>query len=124
MGRDLGSGKSRFVAAIATVIVVGALVVAASGRGAGAPSLCCFTNDRYTGTCTVVPGKDETCESILIYLNTPNSVGRTYCGGTMARGGWVQVDCDAGKSAAQESTASSTTSCGEGKAAQPLARAK
>ena len=55
---------------------------------------CCFTNPRFTGICKVVPGEDETCSSILAYLNNPNSVGRTYCGNTKIRGGWQQVSCE------------------------------
>ena len=54
---------------------------------------CCFTNSAYTGTCQVTPNSDETCKSILDYLNTPNSVGKTYCGETNIRGGWQQTSC-------------------------------
>ena len=57
---------------------------------------CCFSNPRFTGTCRVVPGEDETCGSILGYLNNPNSVGKSYCGNTRIRGGWQQVSCDQG----------------------------
>lgn len=56
---------------------------------------CCFTNQRYSGVCQVVPGEDETCGTILSYLNTPNSTGKGYCAGTDIRGGWTQVDCNA-----------------------------
>jgi hypothetical protein len=55
---------------------------------------CCFANPRYSGKCVVEPGKDETCQSILEYLNNANSVGKGYCGGTDIRGGWAKVDCD------------------------------
>ena len=55
---------------------------------------CCFENPRYSGTCQVTPGEDETCSSILGYLNNPNSVGKSYCGNTKVRGGWTQVSCD------------------------------
>lgn len=54
---------------------------------------CCFTNPRFAGTCQVQPGRDETCSSILGYLNNPLSVGRTYCGSTSIRGGWRQAEC-------------------------------
>jgi hypothetical protein len=54
---------------------------------------CCFENPRYTGTCQVTPGPEETCGDILAYLNNPNSVGKTYCGNTKVRGGWTQVVC-------------------------------
>jgi hypothetical protein len=59
---------------------------------------CCFTNQRFTGVCRVVPGEGESCSSILGYLNNPNSVGKSYCGNTKIRGGWQQVSCDQGAS--------------------------
>lgn len=59
-----------------------------------ASAACCFTNPRYTGVCTVVPGDDESCASILAYLNNPNSTGKAYCGGTTVRGGWQQIACE------------------------------
>ena len=46
----------------------------------------------------MIPGEGETCQSILAYLNNPMSTGKSYCGGTAVRGGWVQVDCKTGKS--------------------------
>jgi hypothetical protein len=55
---------------------------------------CCFQHVGYNGTCVVEPAEGETCESILTYLNTPGTVGKTYCGGSRLRGGWVAVDCD------------------------------
>jgi hypothetical protein len=63
---------------------------------------CCFENPRYTGTCQVTPGPDESCADILAYLNNPNSVGKAYCGNTKVRGGWAQVDCDGSASIAIE----------------------
>ncbi len=104
--------SNRFFGAIhlgAGVAVAVALFVAAlPARAADAPKPCCFSNERYSGTCRVVPGNDETCDGILAYLNNPNSTGRTYCGGTNMRGGWIQMDCDTGKPLAQKSTAGST----------------
>ncbi|HXK11610.1 MAG TPA: hypothetical protein VMT70_18340 [Vicinamibacteria bacterium] len=55
---------------------------------------CCFTNPRYVGTCEIAPTKDESCASILQYLNNPQSQGKGYCGGTSVRGGWKQVPCE------------------------------
>ncbi len=55
---------------------------------------CCFTNPRFTGTCTVTTGPDETCSDVLAYLNNQASVGKTYCGNTKVRGGWNQVECE------------------------------
>jgi hypothetical protein len=58
---------------------------------------CCFTTSSgYQGVCEVTPGEDETCESILTYLNNPQSVGKTYCGNTKVRGGWKEVPCEKG----------------------------
>jgi hypothetical protein len=54
---------------------------------------CCFENPRYSGTCQVTPGPEETCGDILAYLNNPNSVGKNYCGNTKVRGGWSSVAC-------------------------------
>ena len=55
---------------------------------------CCFNNPRFTGTCKVMTGPDETCSDVLAYLNNQASVGKTYCGNTKVRGGWAQVECE------------------------------
>jgi hypothetical protein len=55
---------------------------------------CCFENPRYVGTCEVDPAKDETCATILEYLNNPQSQGKAYCGSTNIRGGWKSVPCE------------------------------
>jgi hypothetical protein len=70
-------------------VVLGWLV---SVAGAAEPA-CCFTNPAYTGVCRVTPTAEESCRSILDYLNTPASVGKTYCGQTDIRGGWQQAGC-------------------------------
>ncbi len=82
----------------ATLVVSGIVALAAtgSGRSAEAPEPCCFTNDQYAGVCRVVPAKDETCASILGYLNNPASVGKAYCDSTTIRGGWAPTSCNAG----------------------------
>jgi hypothetical protein len=54
---------------------------------------CCFTNPRYAGVCGVQPTGDETCRSILAYLNMPDSGGKVYCEATTIRGGWARVAC-------------------------------
>ncbi len=56
---------------------------------------CCFVNEAYVGTCAVVPAEKETCESILAYLNSPNSTGKTYCSSTRLRGHWKSAPCRA-----------------------------
>ena len=55
---------------------------------------CCFENPRYSGTCQVTTGPDETCSDVLSYLNNQAGVGKTYCGNTKVRGGWAQVECE------------------------------
>lgn len=55
---------------------------------------CCFTREGYQGVCKITPGEDESCESILKYLNTAGTTGKTYCGGSKLRGGWKQVKCE------------------------------
>ena len=61
--------------------------------GPDSKSDCCFTNPGYSGVCTVKPGEDETCKSILDYLNNPTSSGKACCEGTNLRGGWKLVKC-------------------------------
>jgi hypothetical protein len=70
---------------------------------------CCFENSRFSGTCQVTPGPEESCGSILGYLNNPNSVGKSYCGNTKVRGGWSTVSCEG---AAMTAT---IESCGNGR---------
>ena len=79
------------------VVVFGALcapLAAGDEAAASAAGPCCFENPRFSGTCQVTPGEDETCGDILSYLNNPNSVGKDYCGNTTIRGGWTQVACE------------------------------
>ena len=37
---------------------------------------CCYTHPNFSGTCEVTLGDEETCQSVLQYLNTPNSLGK------------------------------------------------
>lgn len=67
-------------------------------------SKCCFENPRFSGTCEVTPGPEESCGSILGYLNNPNSVGKDYCGNTTIRGGWTQVGCEGSASTSVQCT--------------------
>jgi hypothetical protein len=77
------------------VLLAGAVVLGSIGaaRSASAAERCCFTNEGYSGVCRVVPKQDESCASILAYLNDVNSSGKTYCDATAGRGGWEQVSC-------------------------------
>jgi hypothetical protein len=106
-------GLTLGVACLATVVAAGPVVARAPGTtedGAepGACTVlagpsedpspradCCFTNRAFTGVCRVKPGENETCATILAYLNDPRSQGRSYCGGTTIRSGWQQVSCEA-----------------------------
>jgi hypothetical protein len=54
---------------------------------------CCFVNPNYQGVCAVTPAESESCDEILAYLNTPLSVGKTYCENSRIRGGWERVNC-------------------------------
>ena len=56
---------------------------------------CCLTNTAFTGVCEETPAPGETCQGILDYLNTPNSAGKAYCGGSSVRGGWKLTSCQA-----------------------------
>jgi hypothetical protein len=65
----------------------------AASAPSGAAARCCVTNTAYRGVCLVTLGEKETCESVLAYLNAPNTSGRTYCNSTRLRGGWEKVPC-------------------------------
>jgi hypothetical protein len=82
------------------LVVLAAVLPAA---GAGAPEPCCFANDRFEGVCTVVPGEGETCQRTL-----PLSTGKSWCGSTSVRGGWVKVGCKTGKPVGQQDSAGSS----------------
>jgi len=89
--------QTGFVAALAVFALLVALQPAAAADGQEQemkPSPCCFSNPSYDRICQVQPAPDETCASILAYLNNPLSTGKTYCDNTRVRGGWVQVDCN------------------------------
>jgi hypothetical protein len=73
-------------------LVAGTMLLMPTAGSATKP--CCFTNPRYTGVCAVEPGEGESCQSILDYLNNPQSQGKTYCGNTNVRGGWKRVACE------------------------------
>jgi len=72
-------------------VLLSALTLAAAAVADTAK--CCFANPGYSGMCEVTLSKDETCSDVLAYLNNPQSVGKSYCGGTNIRGGWTSVAC-------------------------------
>jgi hypothetical protein len=106
-------GSRRGMACLAAVVVAGSALALAAGpandeaHGGACPAVaaapqepsprgdCCFTNRAFSGVCRVKPAEDETCATILAYLNDPRSQGRNYCGATTIRGGWQQVPCEA-----------------------------
>jgi hypothetical protein len=97
----------RIIAAVACILCLGALAAESGAEDASMTnqqSSCCFENPRFTGTCAVTPGEDESCGSILGYLNNPNSVGKMYCGNTKVRGGWTQVSCEGAANTAAPTT--------------------
>ncbi len=102
----------------APVLIAAAAVTAAAAlaatvpRAADAPEPCCFANDRLEGMCKMVPGEGETCDGILAYLNNPMSTGKTYCGATTVRGGWVRVNCTTGKPMACTTPAANASATG------------
>ena len=77
-----------------TLMLVRSLVAVGAAQQ---PAPCCFDREGYPGVCTVQPAPGESCESILQYLNSPNTMGKTYCGGSRFRGGWTLVDCARGR---------------------------
>lgn len=72
----------------------GARTVAERPQSEPSKKPCCFKNPAYAGTCKVQPAEDETCASILAYLNNPMAEGKSYCGGTTVRQGWTEVSCE------------------------------
>ena len=70
-------------------------VLASTGAVLAEGDKCCLTNTAFTGVCEETPAPGETCQSILDYLNTPNSAGKAYCGGSSVRGGWKLTSCKA-----------------------------
>ena len=54
---------------------------------------CCYVHPNYAGVCAVQPAAGESCGTILEYLNSPGTAGKSYCGNTPIRGGWRQVRC-------------------------------
>lgn len=110
MGNPRRSSRSRTVAsallAVAFLFPAAGQLLCAPGSTGEDPAAekppprddCCFTNVAYTGVCRVRPVEDETCATILAYLNDPMSKGKDYCGTTTIRGGWQEVVCEAPKS--------------------------
>ncbi|NOZ94985.1 MAG: hypothetical protein GXP47_09655 [Acidobacteria bacterium] len=82
--------------ALALIILGGALFLLQANTSSATDKKkpCCFTNERYSGVCQVIPSENETCGDILAYLNNPMATGKDYCGNTRIRGGWKQVECE------------------------------
>jgi hypothetical protein len=96
------AGLAPFVLAVSAAVLAAepeadagsCAAVAASSEEQSPREDCCFTNRAFTGVCRVKPAEDETCATILAYLNNPQSQGKDYCGGTTIRAGWQQVSCE------------------------------
>jgi len=83
------------LAVVFALLFGGGLTIGMASQGTESNAKpCCFSNPRYSGQCEVTPGADETCSSILSYLNNQSSVGKAYCGNSTIRGGWTSVTCD------------------------------
>jgi hypothetical protein len=98
--------------AFAALIVVAVAPVAAETPAAETTignDTCCFENPRYSGTCEVTTGPDETCSDVLAYLNNQAGVGKTYCGNTKVRGGWSQVECEGASTMCAPASSTETT---------------
>lgn len=67
----------RLVAVTAVLVVASPEPQPATERAQSkrAKPLCCFQNPAYAGTCKVQPEEDETCASILEYLNNSMAHG-------------------------------------------------
>ena len=101
------SARGRGLALIVAAVLMGALPVVAAEKGPPAEGTvtedpspradCCFNNRAFSGVCVVTPKEDETCATILAYLNNPQSQGKAYCGKTTIRGGWQQAACEVPK---------------------------
>ena len=102
------------VATVSTILIGGALAADAQVRygqvqQGGGGTRCCMNNFRFAGTCEVTVGSGESCYDVLSFLNNFQSVGGTYCGGTLVRGGWTQVKCQQTSSSGTVSSGSTVT---------------
>lgn len=87
-------GHVLLFASVAATLSFGRTKVAERRQSEPSREPCCFNNTAYAGTCKVEPADDETCASILAYLNNPMAEGKSYCGGTTVRKGWTEVSCE------------------------------
>jgi hypothetical protein len=87
------STSMRAVSGVALLLLFGTGGAAAPQSKPRPKPPCCFNHPRYTGSCMVEPGAEETCASILAYLNDPKGAGKTYCSNSVVRGGWKAVRC-------------------------------
>lgn len=67
---------------------------------------CCFNHPRYAGSCVVDLSSDETCGTILAYLNNPKGAGKSYCNNAALRGGWKAVRCKPARGSPSSRTSS------------------
>ena len=86
--------RALLLAAVGAALTLALSAPPAEERVQSPTEPCCFRNPAYAGTCKVQPAEDETCASILAYLNNPMAEGKSYCGGTTVRQGWTLVSCE------------------------------
>jgi uncharacterized protein (TIGR02246 family) len=85
----MNSLKNMKILLIVTAITSG-LIAATEVR---ADDRCCLNNFRFAGGCMVIVRGQETCQDVLSYLNSFQSVGKYYCDNTTIRGGWSLSEC-------------------------------
>jgi hypothetical protein len=111
MGGSIVKTHRRIIAVSISIMWFAGVAVAADSeetQSVHGQQPCCFENPRFSGTCQVAPGPEESCGDILGYLNNPNSVGKNYCGNTKVRGGWTTVSCEGASTTAASDTRRTT----------------
>ncbi len=86
--------RDLLLVAVAATLTLRRTSVAEPPQSEPSKKPCCLKNSSYAGTCKVQPAADETCASILAYLNNPMAEGKSYCGGTTVRQGWTKASCE------------------------------
>jgi uncharacterized protein (TIGR02246 family) len=95
MNSRQSSSTMIFVVAVAAALVTPAQTVA--------EEICCLNNFRFSGGCRVIVRGQETCQQVLSYLNSFQSVGKYYCDNTTIRGGWSLSQCSDASQLPQQS---------------------
>jgi uncharacterized protein (TIGR02246 family) len=75
------------------ILVIAFAAALVAPAEAAAEEICCLKNFRFSGGCRVIVRGQETCQNVLAYLNSFQSVGKYYCDNTTIRGGWSLGEC-------------------------------